>query len=310
MAPDARRTADTLPALIAVVLSLAIHAGVLLGVTASPSGASSDRVLPPPESEDLIEPGDAEPSPARVAWISYESYRELMARESVTEQPAVQATAPPRPDAPAELDPSATSPGEPAAAAAPTPPAQASEATPEAQPTRESAEDTEITGETERFLAGGPLVPEQPVSPPQPQVQPSPSGAERVAEDRPTSTPQDTREAPPTALEGQLRVEPGRVLAREGLIIDTVVPRYTIAARTTLPRRNPIVRITFGVDGKPTEVHWVRTSGLAIHDGPLERALYLWRARGPLIEDVSEPRTVEIRILLLREPGEDDEEPE
>ncbi|MEQ9460490.1 MAG: hypothetical protein RIG82_06020 [Phycisphaeraceae bacterium] len=298
-------SSEALAPLFALGLSLVVHIAIFIGGTATTSTAAPERFLPPPVPDDLIEPGDTEPSPARVAWISYDTYQDLKARRSVTQQPAVQATANPQDQAPAELTPTAPSPGQPSPrATAQQPLAEAQSApSPEPREAPEAGESPPEQGQTERFLAGGPLIPQllSPQTPPQPESTPQPAGGAITGPDRPTSIPLDTREVPPTSIKGQLEVQPGKVLAREGLIIDTVVPRYTIAARTTLPQRNPIVRITFGLDGKPTEVHWVRTSGLPIHDGPIERALYLWRAKGPMIDDAIKPLTVEIKILLLRE---------
>ena len=81
--------------------------------------AARERARPPTEESDPIPPqnkvrlGDDEPRAARVAWISHDDYRELLAPQARTEQPALQRTAEAMPQAPHRLDatdPSAAAP--------------------------------------------------------------------------------------------------------------------------------------------------------------------------------------------------------
>ncbi|WP_428388377.1 hypothetical protein [Mucisphaera sp.] len=280
--------------LLALLISVCLHGPIFLLVQASESPTEAAATEPEPtESEpETIKPGDAEPSPTRIAWISYDTYQQLLARESSTRQPAVQATATPVPGAPMNVTPTAEAPT-PSASTPPSPQMPTtSEATVDPVPA-----DPLPNGQTDE-LTQPPLLPEPaPASqPPSPQaIPPAPPGP-----DRPTSLPRTTREAPPTNLTPALAIQPGRVLAREGLRIDTVAPRFTIAARSIIPSRNPVALITFDTQGVATHVTFLRSTGLAIHDGPIERSLYRYRASGSLIDNATTPISFEITLLLLR----------
>ncbi len=79
----------------------------------------------PPILEARPELGRDRPAPARVAWIAHDDYRELLARQSVTEQPALQDEVEPTDEAPIEIEP--------------TPPAAEAEADVETEPVEAQA---------------------------------------------------------------------------------------------------------------------------------------------------------------------------
>lgn len=293
---------DLRPIAVTLLLSLLIHL-LLLGFTTTSEEVNPlvDTTDPPDrERETVIRPGEAKPSTAKVAWIAHDAYQQLMAHQSPTIQPALQTTAEPTPDA--APDPLPTAPEPAAVSAQPSPPTTSQPApdTPEKQQLQELD-----PGQT---LPKTVVTPTQEPTPPQPPEQPAAAiTAEDPGPENPTSAERDTREAPPTSIEGQLTVQPGKVVAQQGIRIETVLPRFTVAARATIPQRNPIVMITFDTDGTVSHVDWIRTSGLAIHDSPIERSLYRWTASGPFLERAKAPIKVEMKILLLHEREKEDE---
>ncbi|MEN0020568.1 MAG: hypothetical protein AAF747_06775, partial [Planctomycetota bacterium] len=93
---------------------------------------------------------------------------------------------------------------------------------------------------------------------------------------------QADRESSAAARVVKLEAQPGRPIARDGVEIKTVRPRFTTLTRitTTTPDKNPIARVTFGRDGKVMDARLVRGVGRSDIDGPLLDALYRWTAEG------------------------------
>ena len=117
----------------------------------------------------------------------------------------------------------------------------------------------------------------------------------------PTVAPKEDREVPPVARERTDRVRPGQVIAREGLMIQTVNPiRFIdiVALRTSIPA-NPRVRVTFAKDGTVLHVELVRSTGFSNWDSPIENTVYMWRATGRALDAARGPITEEITLVLF-----------
>jgi hypothetical protein len=102
----------------------------------------------------------------------------------------------------------------------------------------------------------------------------------------------------------------GKPLAREGIQITTVRPRWSITTRVTSAPRNPTVEVVFGPDGKVRRAGFKRhTDGFLLSTGdsrvdqPLIDALYRWKAKGARIDDLGPGSgessvTITLRIVL------------
>lgn len=72
----------------------------------------------------------------------------------------------------------------------------------------------------------------------------------------------------------------GKVVAGKGLRINTVKPRYSTGTKLLAFPDNPVVRITFGRDGKVLRVAFEKTTGEPDVDDPLRDAIHRWTAEG------------------------------
>ncbi len=83
----------------------------------------------------------------------------------------------------------------------------------------------------------------------------------------------------------------GAPIAREGMLIQTARPRWSISTRILAAVRNPTVEVTFGPDGRVRRVDFAKdnegrelTAGDSRVSQPLLDAIYRWRAEGPKID--------------------------
>jgi hypothetical protein len=120
---------------------------------------------------------------------------------------------------------------------------------------------------------------------------------------------ESNRESDATSLRKATRVVPGRVAAAEGLEILTRRPRWGLTTIATRSPANPVVRVTFGKDGRVIEARFVRDAdrvsgtGYPDVDEPLITAIYRWTARGEALEALPEDDpaagiTVTLRVIL------------
>ena len=284
---------------------------------------------PPPPDADEVKLGRAdEPDRVTVAWIAHDDFQDLLARRSITHQPAVQTAADPTPDAPLNprpagpsstpeavppdaIPPDAVSPS-PLLAAATPPPA----AGPPPTPPVTSTLDAEYESENVEPTASGqrPTPPAAPAlgnenehgKPAAPRREPAASGQRPAASaegDTPTSTPRSDREADPTLTVDTETVRPGRVLVGPGLEIKTARPDFSATARVIALPANPTALITFEPDGKVSAAELTTSTGYDNVDGPILSSLYRWQATGRSLADRTEPFKITIRILLVDEPG-------
>jgi hypothetical protein len=101
------------------------------------------------------------------------------------------------------------------------------------------------------------------------------------------------RESIAAAVRDAPTVRPGRVLAAQGLEIQTRTPRWTYTTMMTRRPRNPTVEIAFGADGRVRHADFVRdgakvfNTGFEDVDEPLLSAIYTWTAKGKPISDLA-----------------------
>ncbi len=266
---------------------------------------------PPPDAED-VELGRAdEPDRVTVAWIAHDDFQDLLARRSITHQPAVQTAAEPTPDAPLEPNPDAATPLALTAAAPPPTPSAASTLDDENE-----NENGEPAASRQQPAASG----QRPAAPgsatlesetengkpaaPRREPAPRPQRPAATAEgDTPTSTPRSDREADPTLTVDAETVRPGRVLVGPGLEIKTARPDFSATARVIALPANPTALITFEPDGKVSAAELTTSTGYDNVDGPILSSLYRWQATGRSLADRTGPFQITIRILLVDEPG-------
>ena len=260
-----------------------------------------------PREEEEVELGrDDEPERLTVAWIAHDDFQDLLARQSVTHQPAVQAQADPTPGAPLEPEPDGAAATPPPAAPPLTSPVPPSITEAPATP---DAADPKPTGETPDPAPAPPQTPPS-NNPPVPKVStaaapadPQPPSPQAPNTQNPTSTPRSDREAPPTLTIDAETVRPGQVLVGPGLEVRTKHPKFGAVARNIAIPTNPMALITFRPDGKVTTAELATSSGYESVDSELLTSLYSWEATGRALEQRKEPFQIKIRILLVDEPA-------
>ncbi|MFM9997082.1 MAG: hypothetical protein ACKVU4_14935 [Phycisphaerales bacterium] len=118
------------------------------------------------------------------------------------------------------------------------------------------------------------------------------------------------KESIASALRDAPSVAPGRVLAAEGLEIQTRRPRWSRVTQLTRSPANPVVQITFGRDGSVRRAGFLSDgavvfgSGFQDVDEPLLSAIFLWTARGEALDrlppdDPEAGVTIRVRVILL-----------
>lgn len=135
-----------------------------------------------------------------------------------------------------------------------------------------------------------------PPSVPSPPAHPAPA-----TDARPTSSARADRESAPVNLVGSTEVRPGGVLARDGIEIKTVAPRFSAVTSVTAAPINPKADITFDTDGRVINVELTTKSGFENVDGPVIASLYKWRATGSKLRELTGPFTMTVTILLRGE---------
>ena len=129
--------------------------------------------------------------------------------------------------------------------------------------------------------------------------QPSPAGAPGDA--RSEQGRLSTRESDPTSTIDvpQAVWQFGAPLARKGVRLDTVRPRFTTLNLIDGIRFNPIVELVIGRDGVPQHVVISRSTGNLGANEELRAALYKWRASGKQIEQLKPGQAITIRLRLI-----------
>jgi len=137
---------------------------------------------------------------------------------------------------------------------------------------------------------------------PRPPDLPSPRPTKAGTPSRPTSAPRTDAEVQARATEdAPAAVRPGEVVARPGLRIRTVHPRFSLVTRLSVVPRNAVARVTFSQSGEVIEAVLLRSTGSAGYDSPILSSLYRWRAEGEALEGATEPIPLEFRLILMEE---------
>jgi hypothetical protein len=324
------------------VISLLLHViGGLAFVTVPPgsarSGQSPDAAMQeanpsPPE----ILPGIEDSSSVSINWLGFSEPTAHAGELSETEQPAlatapmgeraepgqsstsqVRATASPRaPVGPLQPEAAQT-------ALTPTTPEapEATEPKPSLAIQPREAEVTLVPGQEASRVSpwGAPPVPERAPGPsaggaPTPSQDPDEGEQAQADQGAPAGGTDlagelSDRESVATAIrEATDLTEWGKPLARKGLEIKTVHPRWSVTTRLTRLPRNPVIMVSFGPDGRVVHAEFVRhqgrlySSGSRDVDEPLLDSVYKWRATGKPLEALG-PKdriTFAIRVVLRR----------
>jgi hypothetical protein len=245
-----------------------------------------------------IKLGRAEELPrVTVAWIAYDDFQDVLARQSVTLQPIVQDRADPVAGAPLEMDPDTSSPqadAEPFTDQTQDPAVDQSSSTTLTQPSDTDSRMQESSTSESKQPSTEPSV-DSATAPPTNQASQTDTG------DRPTSAPRADREAIATTLIDAGSIRPGRVLVGPGLEVRTVRPDISATAAALAIPRNPVARITFNTEGKVTLAELTTGTGFDNVDGPILSSLYKWTATGKTLRDLNQSIQIDIKILLVDE---------
>ncbi|MCW5777365.1 MAG: hypothetical protein KIS87_13085 [Phycisphaeraceae bacterium] len=319
----ARPLAPNRPLAAGLGFSLLVHVGAAMalainvpGFWASPGPELQGADLPSPESPEppRVRPGIERSKEVTINWLGFERPTPHEAALSTVDQAALNPETPgvpadaeavPQPVTAVAAPPPAETPAD-AASPAPAP----VEAAPVLASDRPAVESGALVAAEERVVVapviGPPLPPAEaaeaspeapPPALPEPRPQPTPQ-AQPSEQPAPPSPPaptpgveasiESTKESPATSTRPPVEVSPGQPVAAEGLDIETVRPRWTLVTRMTALPRNPVVRVTFGRDGRVARAEFVpgRNTGYADVDGPLLDAVYRWRARGRALDEL------------------------
>ncbi len=330
--------------LIGGLISLAVHLAGGLAVIGSSAGAPGSGDAPKSSmldaSENPPEPtlGMQDSTSVSINWLGFaEATPQQQGEISDTEQPALsmapvgepseQRAAQPRrseaQDAASKRAPVGPAQGEALTAASPPSPQELEPAPSLAIAPRESANTVPAGEGALRLNAWGlPPAPEQVQAPPSggspresPQQQDQGKGEQDTTEEGAQAGADDIaglpsdRESVATALKEAVDLDDwSKPLARKGLEIKTVRPRWRTTTLLTRLPRNPVVMISFGKDGRVVKAEFIRHEGRTLHTGsrevdePLLDAVYKWRATGKELEQLKDGDTVSfaIRIVLRR----------
>jgi len=151
-------------------------------------------------------------------------------------------------------------------------------------------------------VAGGAAGPQ--ASPGQSSTPNAPSPAGAPGDTRSEQGRLSTRESDPTSTIDvpQSVWQFGAPLARKGIRLDTVRPRFTTLNLIDGIRLNPIVELVIGRDGVPQHVVISRSTGNLGANEELRSTLYKWRASGKQLEQLKPGQTITIRLRLIMLP--------
>ncbi len=114
------------------------------------------------------------------------------------------------------------------------------------------------------------------------------------------------RESVATALkEATNLIQWGKPLARKGLEIKTVRPRWRTTTLLTRVPRNPVVMVSFDPDGRVAHAEFIQLNGRRLNsgsrdvDGPLLDAVYKWRATGKELKKLGKDDRISFAIRVV-----------
>jgi outer membrane biosynthesis protein TonB len=149
---------------------------------------------------------------------------------------------------------------------------QPEEETPTPPQPRPQGVETDLDGEDDRPVGGG---------------------ESRLAEE-------SEKESSATSTIVPVRVRPGRPAAAQGLDITTVRPRWPYVTRLSAYPRDPVLWVRFNSKGLVSDAGFVdgRSTGDARVDGPLLDAIFLWTAKGKVIDALGPTETHLMRFAI------------
>ena len=303
-----------LPLIVGAVVAVMLHflflpAVLTLNFTSAQRNLWQDvdriaRLMPRPPQ---IKIGNITSAKSAVAWISYEDFRELVARQGPVEQPAIQQQVDPLPDSNMPINPTPLGPqpqeilaqSVTAASISLVPPSPLTAGDPQHVRPLSDAIDGGLS--TMSAPAEEPTIRSEPV--PHDNVQHQQSAAQAAAaasmSANPTAAPRGESESPPVMLTAKpVKVRPGNVVTVEGLQINTVIPRPSLVVQLSTIPRNPTARLTFAPSGQVIKVRLERSTGYEGWDGPIEASLYAWHAAGPKLAELTRNFEISVNIML------------
>ena len=293
-----------LGAIVAVAVNVLMLVGLDRGIGAAgpvDTAARAERQRVLPEMREL-ELGQDASVVSTVSWVAYDDFRQLLARQSTTRQPAVQRDVDPVPNAEPVLDP--TPPAPPSTVIAPGSAAQRVQV----EPTPELTRLPPATSLPPMRSSPDGRVPEAVLRAPDRQTRDEPVPRETPEQTqvtaggspaRPTNAPRDEREADPTDLADSLRVMPGGVLVGPGLEIQTARPVMSIVGKLTSAPRSAVISVTFDRQGDAVDAQMVRSTGYKDWDAAIIASLYKWKAKGERLEKADPELTITLPFKFL-----------
>lgn len=293
---------------VGALLAVLLHAGMLPAVRWSIAHESGTTRALPAELEGMLpEPdvqlGRPKPRRASVAWIAHDDFRRLIAPRAATEQPALQQTVEPTPNAPLPADP--TPPDLTQRPQPPQPPQPSKPAPAAAEPLTEPTPVADASPIEAPPDGPSPIPPPTDVPPVAQAVESvSQAAPQPAAEARPTAAPRSRQDVSPTQLAlPSDKVRPGSVIVGDGVEITTARPRFALSALMTAVPNNTRVRVLFNHNGEVVQAQLLGTTGYADFDGPILESLYRWRASGPKVREHVGPLEVRLGYLIRPELG-------
>ena len=284
----------------ALLVSLVLHAATLLVITHAPlvraSAAERLNESPPEASQERWRLGIDQPAPTTaVAWIGYDTYRAMNAPQSDIDQAGLTRAAPtPAPDQP-PTDPQA---------------AQVAQVTREARQAMSTA--TARLLELARSVAGALALPlsgtralDEPVAQQETPLAEAAAPTQQLAPEPIAAAPEpgtlaETEADPTTTLPAIEADDLGQPLAAQGIVIETVRPRFSHYMQLTANPTDPLVRIHFDRGGSVRWVELAESTGYQAIDEPIRAAVYRWRASGEAFQAFVAEKPDQVLIVSLR----------
>ncbi|MGQ0626529.1 MAG: hypothetical protein ACT4PL_00320 [Phycisphaerales bacterium] len=108
------------------------------------------------------------------------------------------------------------------------------------------------------------------------------------------------KESDPTSTRRTAKFQAGRVDAGEGLEIITVNPRFGPTVRNLTSPRSPVFEVKFDRAGAVKRVRLLRSSGIEDVNEPVKNALFQWRARGRVLNELpAQFDGVTLRVTII-----------
>ena len=174
---------------------------------------------------------------------------------------------------------------------------------PRPEPTPENADpssspESETTPKTEPKPEPRPATEPSPTPKPEPEPGEGPGSGEGEPADagdaaEKESDPTSTVEVPPENWRA------GRPLAAHGLEIRTRRPVLTELTLLTVRYGNPLVKISFGSNGRPRTAVILESSGDRRVDEPILDSLFRWRAKGERLRQLEDGETADITLRIM-----------